>query len=55
MKKEVEEEIKGIARETINVSWNDYEYRTVISLELMPFGEIDTDFDLWVFFGIISW
>lgn len=55
MKKEVEEEIKEIARETINVSWNDYEYRTVISLELMPFGEIDTDFDLWVFFGIISW
>lgn len=51
MKKEVEKEIKEIARETINVSWNDYEYPTVISLEIVPFGEIDTDFDLWVFLG----
>lgn len=49
MKKEIEEEIKEIARETINVSRNVYKYRTVISLELVSFGEIDTDFDLWVF------
>lgn len=49
MKKEIEEEIKEIARETINVSRNVYKYRTVISLELVSFREIDTDFDLWVF------